>query len=332
MSIATEGKKYIEELEAHLEEHEATIETMEGHERDYANEIAELSQALENEQTTKESLEETFAIELSRLKESHDRALEVANDFRTKNDKLEVAHAKLVEDYEHLENGSRAIKSSLIELTESHAQLEASYAKELAKVPSPLIANDDACATNSTSCEASILKENVELRAQLELLSSNYGKLEESHVMLTSSHDDLLASHNVLKLAHEAITTKVTSSEPHVDISTTSSQKAILPCASPRNSSTHNVATSCDELLSMPCCSNNEAYTSSSTCVDTNHVEEIKELKAQVTSLKKDLEKSHEGMSTLNNVLCGQKSPNDKYGLGFNSNKKNKSKSFKKKG
>ena len=43
MSIATEGKKYIEELEAHLEEHEATIETMEGHDRDYANEIAELS-------------------------------------------------------------------------------------------------------------------------------------------------------------------------------------------------------------------------------------------------------------------------------------------------
>ncbi|KAE8804967.1 hypothetical protein D1007_18987 [Hordeum vulgare] len=79
MSIATEGKKYIEELEAHLEEHEATIETMEGHEREYANEIAELSQALENEQTTKESLEETFAIELSRLKESHDRALEVAS-------------------------------------------------------------------------------------------------------------------------------------------------------------------------------------------------------------------------------------------------------------
>ena len=39
MSIATEGKKYIEELEAHLEEHEATIETMEGHERDYANEM-----------------------------------------------------------------------------------------------------------------------------------------------------------------------------------------------------------------------------------------------------------------------------------------------------
>ncbi|KAE8792899.1 hypothetical protein D1007_32538 [Hordeum vulgare] len=123
MSIATGGKKYVVELEAYLEEHEATIETMKCHERDCANEIAELSQAIENEQTTKESLEETFALELSRLKESRDRALEVANDFRAKNDKLEVAHAKLLEDYEHLENGSRAIKSSLIELTESHAKL-----------------------------------------------------------------------------------------------------------------------------------------------------------------------------------------------------------------
>ncbi|KAE8818707.1 hypothetical protein D1007_03525 [Hordeum vulgare] len=73
MSIAIEGKKYIEELETHREEHEATIATMEGHERDYANEIPELSQTLENEQTTKEYLEETFALELSRLKESHDR-------------------------------------------------------------------------------------------------------------------------------------------------------------------------------------------------------------------------------------------------------------------
>ncbi|KAE8781227.1 hypothetical protein D1007_45548 [Hordeum vulgare] len=85
-------------------------------------------------------------------------------------------------------------------------------------------------------------------------------------------------------------------------------------------------------LVDNPPWNGNGAYTSSSTCVDTNHVEEIKELKAQVTSLKKDLEKSHEGMSTLNNVLCGRKSPNDKNGLGFNSNKKKKSKSFKKKG
>ena len=68
MSISIEGKKYIEELEAHLQENEATIEKMESHEHDYANEIVDLFKALEVEQTTKESLEETFALELSKVK------------------------------------------------------------------------------------------------------------------------------------------------------------------------------------------------------------------------------------------------------------------------
>src|SRR3954465_6136250 len=317
MCITIEGKKYIEELEAHIEENEATIEKMESHERDYTNEIAELSQALEFEQTTKESLEETFGLELSKVKGSLDRTVEVANSIKTKHDKLVVVHATLLEDFEHLENGSRVIKGELIKLTESHAQLKASHLKELAMLSSPSIIIDDACATNSISCEASLLKENVELKAQLELLTSKYGKLEENHEKLSSSHDDLLVSHNVLKLAHEA---KVSKLVPHADSSTTSTQYAIFPCASPCNSSTHNVPTSCDELLSLPCCSNNEVSTSASTCIFTNHVEEIKELKAQVTSLKKDLEKCHEGKSTLDKVLCGQQSPNDKGGLGFNSN------------
>jgi hypothetical protein len=64
----------------------------------------------------------------------------------------------------------------------------------------------------------------------------------------------------------------------------TTSQNAILTCASPSNCSSHTIATSYDELLSLPCCSNNEASTSSNTCVVSNHVEEIKELKVQVTS------------------------------------------------
>ncbi|KAK1612524.1 hypothetical protein QYE76_036197 [Lolium multiflorum] len=63
------------------------------------------------------------------------------------------------------------------------------------------------------------------------------------------------------------------------------------------------------------------------TCISTNHVEEIKELEAQVLSLKKGLEKHHEGKSALDKMLSVQQSPNDKSGLGFNSNNKNKSKS-----
>src|SRR3954464_9022062 len=256
LNYAIEGNDLIEEQENIIDEKFAL-------EREYANELAQVKDSLEEEQTTKESLEETFTLELSRVKEYHDRELAVANSFKIKNDELEVAYAKLVEDFEHLKNGSRVIKGELIKLTESHEQLKASCSKELDKLPSPLANSNDACATNSISCEASILKENVELKAQLALLTSNYGKLEESHVKLSSSHEDLPVSHGRLKLAHEAIVSKVTSSGPHVDISTTSTPNII--CASPCNSSSHNHDISRDELHSMPCCSNNVASTSSST-------------------------------------------------------------------
>jgi hypothetical protein len=55
----------------------------------------------------------------------------------------------------------------------------------------PFSNDNDACATNYTFCEAPILKENVELRAQLELLTTKYGKLEESHKNLSSSNEYL---------------------------------------------------------------------------------------------------------------------------------------------
>ena len=154
-----------------IEMHENTILKMGALEREYADEIGSLKDELEEEQTTKESLEETFSLELSRIKENHDRDLEVANDLKLKNDKLVFVNAKLLEDFEQLKNGSRVIESALTKLTESHEQLKASYLKEHANLPSPIATNDDACATNSTSCEASILEENVELRAQLELLT-----------------------------------------------------------------------------------------------------------------------------------------------------------------
>ena len=59
--------------------------------------------------------------------------------------------------------------------------------------------DNDACATNSILCEAPMLKENVELRTQLDLLTRNYGKLGESHKKLLGTHEDLLISHDELK-------------------------------------------------------------------------------------------------------------------------------------
>ncbi|KAK1610692.1 hypothetical protein QYE76_034365 [Lolium multiflorum] len=62
-------------------------------EREYADDVASLKNELEEEQTIKEALEETFALELSREKENHDRALEMANELKLKNDKLVFINA-----------------------------------------------------------------------------------------------------------------------------------------------------------------------------------------------------------------------------------------------
>ncbi|KAK1631940.1 hypothetical protein QYE76_006255 [Lolium multiflorum] len=318
--------------------HENTIDKKGALEREYANDVASLKNDLEEEQETVASLEEqleTLEVSqneiVSKLTKERDHAKAQVKMLKKENSKVGVGHDKLVKDLDDLDKAHKALESEHSILTKSHEQLQASYLKEHAMLPTLLnMSCDDACATNSTSCEASILKENVELRAQLELLTCNYGKLEENHGKLSRSHEDLLASHDRLKLAHETIISKATPCEPHVDTST-STQNAILPCASPCNSSTHNIAKSCDELSSLPCCSNNEDSTSSSTCVVTNHVEEIKELKAQVTSLKNDLVKGHEGKCKLDTMLSMQQSPNDKSGLGFKSNNKNKSKNNNKK-
>ena len=118
LNYAIEGNDLIEEQENIIDEKFAL-------EREYANELAQVKDSLEEEQTTKESLEETFTLELSRVKEYHDRELAVANSFKIKNDELEVAYAKLVEDFKHLENGSRVVKRELIKLTKSYEQLKA---------------------------------------------------------------------------------------------------------------------------------------------------------------------------------------------------------------
>ena len=225
MGALVERRETIEALEASLEE-KGRIE------REDANEKASLEDALEEEHETRASLEE----KLNSIEESHNEII-----------------AKIIKERDHAHAKYKVTKKENARLNE-----------ELAKL-SPSIPNtNDACATNSISCEASTLKENVELRAQLELLTSkyekleasheklsssndnllaSYGKLEENHEKLSSSNDELLASYACLKLAHEAITTKVTSCEPHVDKGTTLSTNAILPCASPSSSSTDRKST-----------------------------------------------------------------------------------------
>jgi hypothetical protein len=112
---------------------------MQGHARDYTDEIVDLKEALEEEQTTKESLKETFVQEQSKIKKSYDRTYAVSNNFETKYEELVVTYAKLLENFELLKNDSRVILSEPIILTESHEKLKDSNSNELCLLLFPLM-------------------------------------------------------------------------------------------------------------------------------------------------------------------------------------------------
>jgi len=141
-----------------IKEYEDTIEEKGNIEREDAHEKADLTIALDEEHELRVSLEERL------------ESLEETNDLIV---------SKLLKEHEHTIAKYRVLKKENARLND-----------ELAKLSSSITIDNDACATNSTSCEASILKENVELRAQLDLLTSKYGKLEESHEKLSSSNDN----------------------------------------------------------------------------------------------------------------------------------------------
>src|SRR3954462_15511929 len=77
---------------AHIEKLEESITELQGHSRDYANEIGELSQSLEEECELKLSLEDTYARDTSNLKLDFKHANAIACDLKIKNDELVEAH------------------------------------------------------------------------------------------------------------------------------------------------------------------------------------------------------------------------------------------------
>ncbi|KAE8781644.1 hypothetical protein D1007_45169 [Hordeum vulgare] len=113
------------------------------------------------------------------LEHELDKAHQTCRDLRSSKEEIEIAHRKLKEDFELLILECNNVKGELIKISKIYEELQSTHEKsQIATYSSHIV--DDTCASNSTSFEASTLKENVELCAQLDLLTNNYGKLEES--------------------------------------------------------------------------------------------------------------------------------------------------------
>src|SRR6187399_1352457 len=150
-----------------IEAHEETITKMEGHSRDYADEISDLSNALEEEHGLRLTLEESHNVDHAKLKKDLDHALVVSRVLNSEKAKLAVDHAKLKEEFDILDKAHKALKGMHASLKESHDQLQVSLTKEKAIFPR-MVLIDNANATNPCCEHVHLVEENAELKKQLE--------------------------------------------------------------------------------------------------------------------------------------------------------------------
>jgi hypothetical protein len=92
-----------------IESHEENITNLEGHSRDYADEIADLSIALEEERGLRSALEESQNVDVAKLKKDHDHALVLAHVLKTENVEHGVGHTRLKEEFEILDKAHKAL-------------------------------------------------------------------------------------------------------------------------------------------------------------------------------------------------------------------------------
>jgi hypothetical protein len=92
-------------------------------------------------------------------------------------------------------------------LNEEHEKLKHTHTSLIDKYEN--LEKEYTCATNALSCVAPLGKENANLKAQLEVLTSKHVKMQKEYEMLKCSHEDLQDTHVMLQVSHEVVVTSV---------------------------------------------------------------------------------------------------------------------------
>jgi chromosome segregation ATPase len=149
-----------------IESHEETITNLQGHSHDYADEIADLSIALEEERGLRLALEESHNVDLAQLKKDLEHAQVLTRVLKSEKVDLGVGHARLKEEFELLDKAHKVLKSAHGSLKESHDQLQVKLTTEIATCP-PFVLIDNAHATNPCCEHIHLVEENAKLKEQL---------------------------------------------------------------------------------------------------------------------------------------------------------------------
>src|SRR4051812_30949863 len=150
-----------------IEAHEDTISKMEGHSRDYADEISDLSNALEEERGLRLALEESHNDDHAKLKKDLDHACVLSHVLNSEKAKLGIVLARLNEVFDIIDKAHKALKGIHASLKESHDQLQVKLTKEKATFPH-MVLIDNANATNPCCEHVHLIEENAKLKEQLE--------------------------------------------------------------------------------------------------------------------------------------------------------------------
>ena len=118
-----------------IESHEDTISELEGHSRDYADEIVDLSIALEEEQGLHSTLEESHNIDHTKLQKDLDHAIVLTRVLKSEKVALGVGHDRLKEEFDILDKAHKVLKGVHASLKESHDQLQVKLTKEISTCP-----------------------------------------------------------------------------------------------------------------------------------------------------------------------------------------------------
>ncbi|SPT16551.1 unnamed protein product [Triticum aestivum] len=150
-----------------IEAHEETISKMEGHSHDYADDISDLSNALEGERGHRLALEESHNDDHAKLKKDLDHALVVSRVLNSEKAKLGIDIARLKEEFDILYKAHKALKGAHASLKESHDQLQVKLTKDKATFPH-MVLIDNANATNLCCEHVHLVEESAKLKEQLE--------------------------------------------------------------------------------------------------------------------------------------------------------------------
>ncbi|KAK1606171.1 hypothetical protein QYE76_029844 [Lolium multiflorum] len=159
MDSLKEKDESIEELEYQLDEKERRFNL--------------LRQELKTERCISQGLKqqiETYELDKVKDLETIDRAQSLTQVLHTSKEELEVAHASLTRDLDHLERANKLVKDELKKLGENHDLLQETYMKALESMKDPIVVEKHACSpTSFTSGHAKLVEEHVRLQEELSL-------------------------------------------------------------------------------------------------------------------------------------------------------------------